>query len=158
MVEPTLTWMKAVKNAINKLQKEYNQNRGMLLTEGDLECHTFNKLMQENVLKGFHNCKNDIFFNTQGIFELKTSFVHSQVTWFKIDKNSGFEVDITISDPSKMEVKNIELFEQYTSKGFAYDGPSVAIELKFIRDIQKANLYGQEDYLKLRDKLIPAKL
>lgn len=158
MVEPTLTWMKAVKNAINKLQKEYNQNRGMLLTEGDLECHTFNKLMQEDGLKGFHHCKNDTFFNTKGSSELKTSFVHSQVTWFKIDKNSGFEVDITIGDPSKMEVKNIELFEQYTSKGFAYDGPCVAIELKFIRDIQKANLYGQEDYLKLRDKLIPAKL
>jgi hypothetical protein len=156
--EPTKSWMVAVEKAINKLQKEYNLNRGMLLTEGDLECHTFNKLMQEDSLKGYHRCKNDTVFNTQGSSELKTSFVHSQVTWFKIDKKSGFEVDITIGDPSKTEVKNIELFEQYTSKGFAYDGPCIAIELKFIRDIQRANQYGQEDFLKLRDKLIPDKL
>lgn len=158
MIEPTLSWMQAVEKAINKLQKEYKQNRGMLLTEGDLECHSFNKLMQEKELKGFHTSKSDTINREHYGEDYKTSFIHSQVTWFKIDEKSGFEVDITISEPSKMEVKNIELFEQYTSKGFAYDGPCIAIELKFIRDIQKAKLYGQEDYLKLRDKLIPAKL
>lgn len=158
VIDVTPQWLQAVKKAIIKLQQEYNLNRGMLLTEGDLECHLFNKLLHEDELKGYHNSKNDSFRNTNTGSELKTSYVHSQVTWFKPDQKSGFEVDLTICNPKLLEVINIELFEQYTSKGFAYDGPCIAIEVKFIRDLQKAQIFGQEDYLKFRDKLIPAKL
>ncbi|WP_375191035.1 hypothetical protein [Chryseobacterium sp.] len=158
MIEPTLSWYEATINAISKLRNEYQINRGMLLTEGDLECHLFNKLLQEDRLSGYHNSKNDSFFNSGNGSELKTSFVHSQVTWFKPGKKSGFEVDLTIGKPSDLEVINIELFEEWTSKGFAYDGPCIAIEIKFIRDKSKAKTYGQEDYIKFRDILIPAKL
>jgi hypothetical protein len=158
MNEPTITWFSATKNAIQKLQQEYSVNRGMILTEGDLECHLFSKLMQEDTLKGYHNSKNDSYWKTSDGSDYKTSYVHSQVTWFKPDKKSGFEVDLTICRPELLEVINIELFEEYTSKGFAYDGPCIAIEIKFIRDMQKAHQYGQEDFLKLRDKLIPAKI
>lgn len=158
MIEPTLSWYEATVNAISKLQNEYHINRGMLLTEGDLECHLFNKLLYEEKLSGYHNSKNDSFFNSGYGSELKTSFVHSQVTWFKPGKKSGFEVDLTIGDPSYLEVINLELFEGWTSKGFAYDGPCIAIEAKFIRDLSRAKIYGQEDYMKLRDFLIPSKL
>lgn len=154
--EPTITWLKSVKSAIENIQQEYCKNRGMLLTEGDLECHLFNWLLKDENLKGFHNSKNDSIFSMKEV--LKTTFVHSQVTWFKQGQKSGFEVDLTIGEPSKLEVINIELFEEYTNKGFAYDGPCIAIELKFIRNIEKANSYGHEDYLKLRDRLIPAKI
>jgi len=158
IIGPTQHWLEAVRKAILKLQQEYYLNRGMLLTEGDLECHLFNKLLQEEELKGYHNSKNDSFLNTGKGSELKTSYFHSQVTWFKPDKKSGFEVDLTICDPKLLEVVNIELFEEYTNKGFAYDGPCIAIEAKFIRDLKKANIFGQEDYIKFRDKLIPSKL
>jgi len=158
ITDTTRQWLQAVRKAIIKLQQEYNLNRGMILTEGDLECHLFSKLLQEDELKGYHNSKNDSFSNTNTGSELKTSYVHSQVTWFKPDQKSGFEVDLTICNPKLLEVINIELFEQYTGKGFAYDGPCIAIEVKFIRDLQKAQIFGQEDYLKFRDKLIPAKL
>lgn len=157
MIEPTLTWMKAVKNAINKLYKQYNLNKGMLLTEGDLECHLFNKLMQEKDLKGYHTSQNDTKHNKHKGEDFKTSFIHSQVTWFKSEQKSGFEVDLTIGDPKYLEVINLDLFEEYTHKGFAYDGPCIAIELKFIREHSKPERYD-EDFFKLRDKLIPAKL
>ena len=155
----TASWVEATEQAIESLQKKYQVNRGMILTEGDLECHLFSELLQQPSLSGFHPSKNDSFhYNGVNGTDLKTTYVHSQVTWFKPDQKSGFEVDITICDPKKLEVVNIELFEEHTSKGFAYDGECVAIEVKFIRDINKANQYGQEDYLKLRDRLIPAKL
>lgn len=155
----TVSWVKATERAIESLQKKYQINRGMMLTEGDLECHLFSELLQQPDLSGYHSSKNDSV-NYNGIkgSALKTTYVHSQVTWFKPDQKSGFEVDITICDPGKLEVVNIELFEEFTSKGFAYDGECVAIEVKFIRDKKKAYQYSQEDYLKLRDKLIPAKL
>ncbi|OYU82593.1 MAG: hypothetical protein CFE24_14725 [Flavobacterium sp. BFFFF2] len=159
MDQLTSQWVEATKTAINSLQGKYKVNRGMLLTEGDLECHFFSELLQQSCLFGFYPSKDNKFHH-RGLngFDLKTTYVHSQVTWFKPDQKSGFEVDITICDPLKLEVVNIELFEEYTSKGFAYDGECVAIEVKFIRDMQKASQYGHEDYLKLRDKLIPAKL
>lgn len=159
MIEPTKSWLEATKVALESLQEDYKINRGMILTEGDLECHLFNKLMQQEIFSGYHNSKNDTFqYDPENNSELKTGYVHSQVTWFKPGTKSGFEVDLTISDPAKLEVVNIELFEEWPSKGFTYDGPSIAIELKFIRDVSKAKLYGQEDFLKLRDRLIPAKL
>ena len=157
MIEPTLTWVEATKNAVQSLQQSFQVNRGMLLTEGDLECHLFNELLNQPELSGFHASKNDSVINRQMGNSLKTSYVHSQVTWFKPDKKSGFKVDLTIGDPKLLEVANIELFEKYTSKGFAYDGPCVAIELKFIRNEDNASYQAQEDFLKLLNDLIPAK-
>ena len=155
----TQGWIEATKSAIESLQRKYKLNRGMLLTEGDLECHLFHELLQQPVLSGFHLSKNDSFWgNDNNALELRTTFVHSQVTWFKPQKKSGFEIDITIGDPAKLEVINIELFEEYTHKGFAYDGECVAIELKFIRSESNAKSQATEDLIHLRDNVIPAKL
>lgn len=150
----TKQWVEAIKNSTNSLQAQYHEFRGMFLTEGDLECHLFSELLQQDCLTGFYPSMDGTSHNKF----LKTTMVHSQVTWFKPNENSGFEVDITICDPKNLEVVNIELIEENPSKGFAYDGECVAIELKFIRDIRKAKQSGIEDYLKLRDNLIPAKL
>lgn len=155
----TASWVEATKKALTSLQKKYEIYRGLLLTEGDLECHMFSELLQQKELSGYHSTKSGSYigipFNGA---DYKSTFVHSQVTWFKPGEKSGFEVDLTISDPAKLEVKNIELFDKYTSKGFAYDGECVAIELKFIRDESDASQKAHQDYLKLRDKLIPSKL
>ncbi len=154
----TSQWVKATKNAITSLQKKYSNNRGMLLTEGDLECHLFSELLNQPCLSGFHFPKDDSYWK-DGKQEknLKTTYVHSQVTWFNTQRQSGYEVDLTICDPEKLEVKNIEIFEEYPHKGFAYDGPCVAIELKFMRDGSNKKQYD-EDYLSLRDNLIPDKI
>ncbi len=159
MDELTASWVEATKRALKALQNKYRVNRGLLLTEGDLECHLFSELLKQDELSGYHDSMSGKYCGApvDGA-QLKTTFVHSQVTWFKPDQKSGFEVDLTIGDPAKLEVKNIELFGQYTSKGFAYDGECVAIELKFIRSEEDIRYKAHEDYLKLRDRLIPAKI
>lgn len=156
MNHPTSQWLESVKNATLKLQEEYKSYRGMLLTEGDLECHLFNKLLLEQSLAGYHECKGNSIYRTGNGSGLLTSFVHSQVTWFKPGRQSGFNVDLTIGDPNLLEIINIEFFEDYPHKGFAYDGPSIAVELKFIRHLSKASFCAQEDFLKMRDEFIPA--
>jgi hypothetical protein len=154
----TTNWVEATKNAIISLQKNYQENRGMLLTEGDLECHLFSELLKQPCLSGYHYPKDDSFWKDgKQAKNLKTTFVHSQVTWFKDKRQSGYEVDLTICDPKNLEVVNIELFEEYPHKGYAHDGPCVAIELKFIRDGRYPKQYD-EDYFSLRDDLIPDKL
>ena len=158
LVEPTKSWMVAVENAIRNLQKEYKENKGLLLTEGDLECHLFSELLKQPSLSGYHPAKDDSY-SKPGMKprRLKTTYVHSQVTWFKDYRQSGYEVDLTICDPQYLEIENIELFEDHPHKGFAYDGPCVAIELKFMRDGKYPKQYD-EDYFSLRDDLIPDKL
>lgn len=153
MTKRTLDWITASREAINQLHNDYNIYRGLLLTEGDMECHLFNKLMRQEKLSGYFPSKDSIRHGEN----IMTSFVHSQVTWFKQDISSGFEVDITIADPQFLEVNHLEMFEDFPHKGFAYDGPCVAIEAKFIRNMGKVKLQSEEDFLKLRDKLIPAK-
>jgi hypothetical protein len=154
----TSQWVEATKNAITTLQQKYSNNRGMLLTEGDLECHLFSELLNQPCLSGFHLSKNVSCCKGKKIKKnLKTTYVHSQVTWFNTQRQSGYEVDLTICDPEKLEVHKIEIFEEYPHKGFAYDGPCVAIELKFMRDGSNTRQYD-EDYLGLRDGLIPDKI
>lgn len=158
MDQLTKKWLDATLDSIKSLQKKYNINRGMLLTEGDLECHMFSELMEHESLKGFYSSRiNSLRGNLESESNMLTSMIHSQVTWFNTMQYSGHRVDLTICDPQMLEVENIELFEGYPSKGFAYDGPVVAIELKFIRDASHPKQYD-EDYIKLRDKLIPDKL
>jgi hypothetical protein len=154
----TTNWVEATKKAIISLQMNYQENRGMLLTEGDLECHLFSELLKQPCLSGYHYPKDDSFWKDgKQTKNLKTTFVHSQVKRFTNIKQSGYEVDLTICDPKNLEVVNIELFEVYPNKGYAHDGPCVAIELKFIRDGSAPKQY-YEDYLSLRDCLIPDKL
>lgn len=158
-MEPlTESWIDATKKAIQIIHDQYGKNRGMLLTEGDLECHLFAKLLDQESITGFHETKDSPIISENGDIVLNSTYVHSQVTWFLPEKQSGFEVDLTICDPAKLEVINIELFEEYPHKGFAYDGPCVAIEIKFIIDEKAALTLAHEDYLKLRDRLIPSKL
>lgn len=153
----TQTWVNAARDAFNSLQKKFEAYRGLLLTEGDLECHLFNELMLQPQLSGCHPSKSTNKDRQDG-YQYKTSFVHSQVTWFKPDKKSGFEVDLMIVDPAKLAAMNVEQLEDWPSKGFIYDGECVAIEAKFIRKRRDCNGLSHEDLRKLRDKLIPAKL
>lgn len=154
----TNSWVEATMNAMNSLQQNYQVNRGLLLTEGDLECHLFSELLKQPSLAGYHYPKDDTYWkNRNQEKNLKTTFVHSQVTWFNDKRQSGYEVDLTICDPKNLEVVNIELFESFPHKGYAHDGPCVAIELKFIRDGSAPKQYDQ-DYFSLRDYLIPDKI
>lgn len=154
----TISWVEATINAMNSLQQNYQMNRGLLLTEGDLECHLFSELLKQPSLSGYHYPKDATYWK-DGSQEnnLRTTFVHSQVTWFKENKQSGYRVDLTICNPKNLEVVNLELFEKYPHKGYAHDGPCVAIELKFIRDDSDPKLYD-EDYFSLINNLIPDKI
>lgn len=152
-------WMSSLQNAIASLQGKYKKNRGMLLTEGDLECFLFNELMNQDKISAFHQTKQRALGggNAQHV-NLKASFIHSQVTWFKANRKSGYEVDLTILNPAYLDVRNINDLLNHPHKGFAYDGPCIAIELKFIREANRASRTAYLDLLKLINKVIPDKL
>jgi len=150
MEKPTFNWWKHVVEAIKKLQSDYHQHRGMLLTEGDLECQLFRYLMLEAPFSGYHRTQYNGNRPSSG-------YIHSQVTWFKPDQLSGFKVDLTVLEPSKLNVRHYqnedEIYQEdrKPSKGFFYDGPSIGIELKFIRRFDDLQERAIEDYKKIQD-------
>jgi hypothetical protein len=152
MDKKTKKWIMIIIKCIEEIQKDYNSYKGMILTEGDLECELYSRLKNNKEFSQISNSKN---------ISWKTGFIHSQVTWFKPNKESGFEVDLTILNPEKLDIQTFELSRDYPNKGFFYDGEAVAIELKFIREPSehksKIRNSANVDYIKIIDELIEAK-
>lgn len=142
----TILWIQTVISCIKEIQKDFNDNKGLLLTEGDLECELYRRINDKPIFSKRLKCKNS---------DWKTGFIHSQVTWFKPDKESGFEVDLTLLNPLKLDIQTFELAQHYPNKGFFYDGEAVAIELKFLRDNREGKISNdaQRDYIKIIDEL-----
>ncbi len=143
-------WKDSIIEVIKTLQCEYSLNKGLFLTEGDLECHLYKMLTQNPKFNKFSKTKSHSW---------KTGFVHSQITWFKKENDSGFRVDLTVLNPKNLKIDDYEMSEEFPHKGYFHDGMVVAIELKFIRTIQLYEIKekAKEDYVKIIDNLKQAK-
>jgi len=96
-----IQWKDSIIKVIRELQIEYSLTKGLFLTEGDLECHLYKRLTDNPSFDKYKKTKSN---------DWNTGFVHSQITWFKKENESGFRVDLTVLKPENIDINNYGSF------------------------------------------------
>ena len=136
-----------IEQKITEIEQEYKQTQGLILTEDDLKCLLYSKLMQIPELS------QKIETQDKGIY---SKSIHTEVSWYDIREKLAITPDITILEP-----EHLSILHRYgnklslPSKQFSFSGKAIIFELKFIRNktgIRPTTFNGQimKDYEKIR--------
>ena len=141
----------AIEQKITGIEQEYQKTQGLILTEDDLKCLFYRKLMQiPNLSKRSRTNDKKIYAKP----------IHTEVSWYDKDGRLAIKPDITILEP-----ENLSILYKYNrdgsklklpSKQFAFNGKAIIFELKFIRNktgITRKTFNGSimNDYTKIQN-------
>ena len=118
---------------LKELESDFQENKGIILTEYDLQCLLFHKLYT-------------LFEHNKETFDshIKGSPLHTEIKFFNENRKLFYRPDITIIEPqnysiihsiAEVTIKNDGTIQnkKTPSKGFEFGGNSIVIELKFFR-------------------------
>jgi len=111
-----------IDSKIYELGDEYTSNLGIILTETDMQCLLYSKLLSIESLNQITNTKDGY----------GTYSVHTELSWFDLDGKLTLKPDITILQPEFLTItskKNVDL----PNKGFMFGEGGIIFELKFNR-------------------------
>jgi len=136
-----------IEDKIKEIEDEFQQTQGLILTEDDLKCLLYMKLMEIPKLSKMTRTKDPhIFANS----------IHTEVSWYDENKKLTIKPDITILEPKNLSILHgcYDYDAQLPSKQFEFYGKAIILELKFIRNktgIRNATLDGpiRKDFEKI---------
>jgi len=125
--------VKDIVDFLSDIEKEYQENQGLILTEDDLKCLLFSKLYG-------HFPKGKTI--DKGI---SASFIHSEVKFYDENGQLTLRPDLCIIDTIHLSIfhsvefkvqrsGNNHEYKSYPKKCFEIGGNTIIIELKFCRD------------------------
>lgn len=118
---------KLIEQKIAEIEKEYQQTQGLILTEDDLKCVLYGKLMQIFELS---NSKE-----TRDQHNIYATFVHTEVSWYDQNNKLTKRPDITVLEPENLSILQRDDHKlELPSKGCSFSGDAIIFELKFIRN------------------------
>ena len=116
--------LEKVLEKLDELQSDFQENKGIILTEHDLQCLLFHKLY-------------DLFTHDKETddIEIKGSPLHCEIPFFDEERKLRLRPDIAIIDPKGYSIiHSIEdRYKETPSKEFSFYGDAIVIELKFCR-------------------------
>ncbi len=143
------TWQNKIRQAIQRVNKDYCQNPWIFMTEGDVQCALYSELA-----KSFVKARKTKVRNGQGklLYENKydvlTIPIHAELS-FDHRRGSGY-VDLSLFDPIDVEVwiKSTK-FDRTDCKYPVWDfnwkpSEAIGIEIKFNRWRTKKDAYSNE--------------
>jgi len=136
-----------IEDKIKEIEEEYQQTQGLILTEDDLKCLIYKKLMEIPKLS-----KIKITEDTH----ILANSIHTEVSWYDINGKLAIKPDITILEPKNLSILHgcYDYDAQLPSKQFEFYGKAIILELKFIRNktgIRNTTLNGpiRKDFKKI---------
>jgi hypothetical protein len=136
---------------IDEIEREYQLNKAMILTEDDLKCHLFRKL--------YDIYDEDLPTMDAGI---TASPVHSEVTYYNSKGVLYYRPDLAIIDTESLSIlhsieydlrSNCAKFKKIPTKEFQFGGNSIIFELKFCRNKSRINKRHIHTYIKDIEKI-----
>lgn len=119
--------------------ESFRTDPDVYLTEEDIRCHLFSKLLNLNL--------NRMLFNTRdGSRSIK---VHSEIRWYGFSGKLKYRSDIVLLEPRDLITKNGGNLK-LPSKGFGFNKFSAIIEIK----LRRVNGKSDNAYLKETEKEI----
>lgn len=112
-----------IENEISSLADTCKEVPGLVLTEDDLKCRLFQRLLRLLSVNQLYQSEDDGW----------ASPLHAEVPWFDEDYRLTLRPDITVTDPSRLQI-NKPPKGHPGSKYFAFSADSIVIELKYYRD------------------------
>jgi len=127
---------------IESIIESFRTYPDIFLTEEDVRCHLFSKLLNLNI--------NKILFNTKdGSRSIK---VHTEIRWYGSSGKLKYRSDIVILEPTDLITRNGGNLK-LPSKGFGFNTFSAIIEIKLRRVNGKSDNAFIEETTKAIDKL-----
>lgn len=110
-----------VDRAIDRVAAEFKEAPARVLTEDDIKCYLFSKL-----IPAFGSIKP----TRDGV--ILGAALHSELSWFDENAKLHLRPDISIVDPQNLSILHgIEEGVQLPSKGAHFKGSAILVELKF---------------------------
>jgi hypothetical protein len=123
LVTPGL--LSRIESEIDLITHEYQKAQGLILTEADLKCLLYQRLLTIPELQGYARTRDP---------HIKATRIHCEVTWYDSDDKLSIRPDITILEPQNLSVlRGFGAQVNLPRKGFYFKGSAVVFELKFNR-------------------------
>jgi hypothetical protein len=110
---------------IEEIGLEFARTQGSILTEDDLKCILYSRLIRLPFFAKPETTKDSW---------ITANYVHSEVSWFDSASKLTIKPDLTILDPQDLSITHgVQNRIQLPSKGFHVYGNAIIFELKFVR-------------------------
>ena len=114
-----------IEEKIDEIGKFYNENKAVILTETDLQCILYQKLLEIETLNKMEKTNNEEDF--------RTHYVHTEVSWFDNNGRLTMKPDISLISPSNLTIESGSKDIRMPTKGFYFLEGGIIFELKFNR-------------------------
>jgi hypothetical protein len=133
-----------IKRKVCDLEREYQQTKGLILSESDLKCLLFHKLF-EDFSQSTPTMNNHI----------TAIALHTEIPWYDRNDKLTLRPDITILNPRYMSILHGVSIERLPSKGFEFGGPTpVVIEVKFVKKKRGISKRDIKEFEKDAEKIL----
>lgn len=114
-----------IERTIDQLGQDYQNTQGLILSEGDLKCLLFDRLLNIERLS-----ENEPTYDPA----ILGGAIHTELKWYDKNKKLTIQPDISIISPNNLSILHGLTRRILPSKQFEFHGEAIIFELKFIRD------------------------